>query len=93
MWQARELLRHARNGEAFGDCSNGTSYEYKAFLKYWSSTTEQLATGVVSLLSFKDVPANAWFAKTVEWVASNGLVNGYSKDTFAPNDPITCECK
>ena len=46
------------------------------------------STGTVS---FKDVPANAWFAKAVEWAASNGLVNGYSKDTFAPNDPITRE--
>ena len=55
MLQAGELLRHARNGEAFGVCSTGTSFDYKAFLQYRNSTTEQLAAGVVSLLKANHV--------------------------------------
>ena len=38
---------------------------------------------------FSDVAADDWYATAVNWAAANGIVNGISDDTFAPNDPIT----
>ena len=40
---------------------------------------------------FADVTASDWYATAVNWAAANGIVNGISADTFAPNDPITRE--
>lgn len=40
---------------------------------------------------FSDVAADDWYATAVNWAAANGIVNGISADTFAPNDPITRE--
>lgn len=40
---------------------------------------------------FTDVDADDWYATAVNWAAANGIVNGISDDTFAPNDPITRE--
>lgn len=40
---------------------------------------------------FTDVAADDWYATAVNWAAANGIVNGISADTFAPNDPITRE--
>ncbi len=40
---------------------------------------------------FKDVPADTWFTNAVSWAATEGIVNGYSKDQFGPSDDITRE--
>lgn len=41
--------------------------------------------------TFTDVPANTWYTDAVIWAANNGIVNGTSKTTFAPNDDVTRE--
>ena len=40
---------------------------------------------------FSDVAAGTWYADAVAWAAENGVVNGVSKTSFAPNAPITRE--
>lgn len=40
---------------------------------------------------FADVAADDWYATAVNWAAANGIVNGISDDTFAPNTAITRE--
>lgn len=40
---------------------------------------------------FTDVPESAWYADSVYWAQRNGIVNGYSQDTFGPEDPVTRE--
>ena len=40
---------------------------------------------------FSDVPADAWYAKAVEWAARYGIVTGTSETTFAPNETISRE--
>lgn len=40
---------------------------------------------------FTDVPSGKYFTASVEWAAENGIVNGKTTTTFAPNDPITRE--
>ena len=41
--------------------------------------------------SFTDVPAGQWYTDAVAWAAANGIVNGTSATTFAPNDPVIRE--
>ena len=37
------------------------------------------------------MPDEAWYADAVNWAAAQGIVKGYSEDTFAPLDAITRE--
>ena len=43
------------------------------------------------IMPFADVEENAYYAGAVRWAASEGIVKGYSKVEFAPNDNITRE--
>ena len=40
---------------------------------------------------YADVDANAYYALPVYWARANGLVTGYTDQTFAPNDSVTRE--
>ena len=40
---------------------------------------------------FADVKPGAWYYDAVNWAAKNGVVNGTSKTTFSPDDPVTRE--
>ena len=44
-----------------------------------------------STIMFKDVPAVTWYTAAVSWAAENGVVNGVSATSFAPNNDITRE--
>ena len=39
--------------------------------------------------TYPDVPADAWYAKAVEFVSDLGLMRGYEDGTFRPNDRLT----
>ena len=39
--------------------------------------------------SFTDVPANAYYAKAVAWAVENGVTNGMTETTFAPDTTCT----
>ena len=39
--------------------------------------------------SFEDVPANAWYADAVQYALDNGMMNGVSDTSFAPNSTTT----
>lgn len=40
---------------------------------------------------FTDVAAESWYGDAVYWASMNGIIKGYSKEIFAPNDQITRE--
>lgn len=42
-------------------------------------------------MTFKDVPADMYYADAIAWAAENGIVSGYDAVTFAPDDLITRE--
>ena len=42
-------------------------------------------------VTFKDIDANAYYAKAVVWGQQNGIINGYSETEFAPGQNITRE--
>ena len=41
--------------------------------------------------SFTDVEDGARYADAVAWITENDILNGYSEDSFGPEDPITYE--
>ncbi len=45
----------------------------------------------VSGSAFTDVPSGQWYSNAVAWAAENGIVNGVTDTTFAPNSAITRE--
>lgn len=42
-----------------------------------------------STKTFRDVPAGQWYSEAVAWASANGIVNGYTENTFGTNDAIT----
>ena len=40
---------------------------------------------------FIDVPKTEYYADAVSWASTNGIVSGYDKNTFAPDDALTRE--
>lgn len=42
-------------------------------------------------MDFADVPADQWYAETVRWASSEGIVGGYGNGSFGTGDPITRE--
>lgn len=45
----------------------------------------------VSTHEFVDVSQNSWYSDAVNWVYDTGLMSGYGKGLFGPNDPVTRE--
>jgi hypothetical protein len=41
----------------------------------------------VTMSSFKDVPANAWYKKSVDWAVENNITSGYGENSFQPLVP------
>ena len=52
-------------------------------------TVSLLLSASASVTRFVDVPANAWYADSVEYAAVNGLMSGVGGQRFAPNDTLT----
>ena len=40
---------------------------------------------------FRDVAADAWYARAVTWAQANGVAEGVGSGRFAPNEPVTRE--
>ena len=41
--------------------------------------------------TFSDVPTGQWYSDAIAWAAVNGVVNGVTPTTFAPDSPVTRE--
>ncbi|MBQ7871491.1 MAG: S-layer homology domain-containing protein, partial [Oscillospiraceae bacterium] len=46
---------------------------------------------VTEASSFTDVAADAWYADAIAWAQAEGIVNGITETTFAPNQAVTRE--
>ncbi len=46
---------------------------------------------VTSTTDLTDISSNAWYSDAVNWCTSNGIIEGYEDDTFAPLKTITRE--
>lgn len=54
-----------------------------------TSGLEQLAAETTQATGFSDVPADAWYAEAISWCRENGIMNGTSATTFAPEGTLT----
>ncbi len=54
-----------------------------------TSGTELLAAETGDAAAFSDVPADAWYAEAIAWCRENGIMNGTSATTFAPESTLT----
>lgn len=52
-------------------------------------TTSRVIAADGAQESFTDVPQNAWYCDNVKYVSQAGIMNGISKDTFAPNATLS----
>lgn len=78
----RGIMSGYGNG-AFGPNDSATRAQFATIL--WNLEGKPLA----SAGSFVDVTASDWFSGAVGWAAETGIVSGYTKNRFAPNDPLT----
>ena len=46
-------------------------------------------SGLAGAASFKDVPAGAWYADTLQWAVERSIVSGYGDGTFRPDSQPT----
>ena len=77
---------------------NGTGST--AFSPYLTTTRGMIVTilyrmegspSVIESCPFADVKSGSYYEKAITWAAANGIVNGYSKEQFGPDDNITRE--
>lgn len=78
-------LVNGRTEDTFVPNANMTRAEFATIL-YRLAGEESMGELKVS---FKDIKGSEWYADTVLWAASWGLVNGYPDGTFKPNGTIT----
>ena len=48
-------------------------------------------SAVKGTMTFKDVKAGTWYTEGIRWASSKGIVNGYDKTKFGPDDSVTRE--
>ncbi len=84
LWAAEKEITNGVSADRFdpeGTCTRG---QIVTFL--WRAEGKVASTAAAS---FTDVPADAYFADAVAWAIENGITNGTSPTTFAPNDNCT----
>lgn len=67
---------------------NGTMTRAMAVTVLWRMNGEPAAKAAAG---FKDVPANAWYAKAVAWAVEQKITTGKSASSFDPDSPVTRE--
>ena len=73
-------------GISDGTNPNGTINRAQMVTMLWRTMGQPAAAGGVS---FVDVPANSYYAQAVAWAIENGITNGMTETTFAPNATCT----
>ena len=70
----------------FAPLDTATRAQIVTILYRLSGSPETTATS-----KFKDVDADAWYAKAVTWAEENGIAKGITAERFAPNAEVTRE--
>lgn len=80
---AAKLVVEGTGADKFSPARNITRAEFAALI------VRSLGIEAKGTSSFKDVPANAWYAGAVAAAAEAGIVKGVNSDTFKPTANIT----
>lgn len=79
-WAVENGVTNGLSDTMFGPYASCTRAQIVVFL-WRAAGSPELKT----VSSFSDVPASAYYAKAVEWAVENGITNGMTETTFAPD--------
>lgn len=83
-WAVDKGITNGLSDTMFGPYASCTRAQIVTFLWRAAGSPEQKTVS-----SFSDVPASAYYAKAVAWAVENGITNGMTETTFAPNATCT----
>ena len=83
-WAVDKGITNGLSDTMFGPYESCTRAQIVTFL-WRAAGSPELKTAS----SFTDVPANAYYAKAVAWAVENGITNGMTETTFAPDATCT----
>lgn len=83
-WAVDKGVTNGLSDTMFGPYESCTRAQIVTFL-WRAAGSPELKT----MSSFTDVPASAYYAKAVAWAIENGITNGMTETTFAPNATCT----
>ena len=83
-WAVKSGVTNGLSDTMFGPYESCTRAQIVTFLWRAAGSPEPKTAS-----SFTDVPANAYYAKAVAWAVENGVTNGMTETTFAPDATCT----
>ena len=83
-WAVKSGVTNGLSDTMFGPYESCTRMQIVTFLWRAAGSPEPKTAS-----SFADVPASAYYAKAVAWAVENGITNGMTETTFAPNATCT----
>ena len=83
-WAVDKGITNGLSDTMFGPYESCTRAQIVTFLWRAAGSPEPKTVS-----SFTDVPANAYYAKAVAWAVENGITNGMTETTFAPDATCT----
>ena len=83
-WAVDKGVTNGLSDTMFGPYESCTRAQIVTFLWRAAGSPEPKA-----MSSFTDVPASAYYAKAVAWAVENGITNGMTETTFAPDATCT----
>ena len=83
-WAVKSGVTNGLSDTMFGPYESCTRAQIVTFLWRAAGSPEPKAAS-----SFTDVPVSAYYAKAVAWAVENGITNGMTETTFAPNATCT----
>ena len=83
-WAVKSGVTNGLSDTMFGPYESCTRAQIVTFLWRAAGSPEPKTAS-----SFTDVPASAYYAKAVAWAVENGITNGMTETTFAPNATCT----
>ncbi len=83
-WAVENGVTNGLSDTMFGPYASCTRAQIVTFLWRAAGSPEPKTVS-----SFSDVPESAYYAKAVEWAVENGITNGMTETTFAPDTTCT----
>ena len=83
-WAVENGVTDGLSATTFGPYESYTRAQIVTFLWRAAGSPEP-----ETVSSFSDVPASAYYAKAVDWAVENGITNGLTETTFAPDATCT----
>ena len=83
-WAVENGVTDGLSATTFGPYESCTRAQIVTFLWRAAGSPEPKTAS-----SFTDVPVSTYYAKAVAWAVENGITNGMTETTFAPNETCT----